>query len=85
MREAEAFAQKVRRLVFNRQGAEPHPLIGGASRWDRAVALVHIAEGAGSVRHKGFAFLENGVELVFRDGSRLRLLHRLGRLRAYFS
>ena len=80
MREAEAFAQKVRRLVFNRQGTEAQVFFEEGFLYLRADA-----QGVGAERLQGFAFLENGVELVFRDGSRLRLLHRLGRLRAYFS
>ena len=85
MREAEAFAQKVRRLVFNRQGTEAQVFFEEGFLYLRADAHARFAQGVGAERLQGFAFLENGVELVFRDGSRLRHLHRLGRLRAYFS
>ncbi|MGC8968280.1 MAG: hypothetical protein ACP5JV_08200 [Thermus sp.] len=85
MREAEVWGKRARRLVLNRQGTEAQVFFEEGFLYLRADAHARFAQGVGAERLRGFALLENGVELVFRDGSRLRLLHRLGRLRAYFS
>ena len=85
MREAEAWGKRVRRLVFNRQGTEAQVFFEEGFLYLRADAHARFAQGVGAESLQGFALLENGVELVFRDGSRLRLLHRLGRLCTYFS
>ncbi|MCH1928108.1 hypothetical protein L6232_25260, partial [Shewanella sp. C31] len=51
----------------------------------RADGPARFAQGVGAEGLVGVALLRAGVELVCRDGSRLRLRHRLGRHRAYFS
>ena len=55
MREAEAFAQKVRRLVFNRQGTEAQVFFEEGFLYLRADAHARFAQGVGAERLQGFA------------------------------
>ncbi|GAB5603018.1 hypothetical protein FJNA_15430 [Thermus sp. FJN-A] len=83
--QAEVFAQAVRRVVRNRQGTEAQVFLEEGFLYLRADGHARFAQGEGAEGLLGFALLRDGVELLFRDGSRLRLRYRLGRLRAYFS
>jgi len=83
--EAEVWARRVRRLVLNRQGTEAQVWLEEGFLYLRADPHARFAQGVGAERLLAFALGRDGVELRFQDGSRLRLSHRLGRLRAYFS
>lgn len=85
MTQAEAFGRRVRRLALNRQGTEAQVFLEEGFLYLRADGFARFAQGEGEEALMGFALLRSGVELRFRDGSVLRLLYRLGRLKAYFS
>ncbi|WP_337844159.1 hypothetical protein [Thermus sp.] len=85
MTQAEAFGRRVRRLALNRQGTEAQVFLEEGFLYLRSDGFARFAQGEGEETLMGFALLRGGVELRFRDGSVLRLLYRLGRLKAYFS
>jgi len=81
VREAEAWGKRVRRLVFNRQGTEAQVFFEEGFLYLRADAHARFAQGVGAEEVAAFLLRRDGVELHFKDGSALRLTHRLGRLR----
>nr|WP_277621421.1 hypothetical protein [Thermus arciformis] len=72
-------------MVFNRQRTEVQVFLEEGFLYLREDPHARFAQGVGAERLQGFALRRDEVELFFGDGSRLRLTHRLGRLRAYFS
>ncbi len=85
MTQAEALARRLRRLALNRQGTEAQVWLEEGFLYLRQDAHAQFAQGVIPEGLLRFALLRGGVELFFQDGSRLRLLYRLGRLRRYFS
>jgi len=87
MTQAEALAGRFRRLSLNRQGTEAQVWLEEGFLYLRQDAHAQFAQGVIPEGLLRFALLRGGVELSFQDGSRLRLLYRLGRLRkeVYFS
>jgi len=85
--QAQAFAQKVRRLALNRQATEAQIFLEEGFLYLRADGFARFAQGEGAEALLGFALTGKGVELRFADGSALSLAYRFGRLRkrAYFS
>jgi hypothetical protein len=79
--EAEAWARRVRRLSLNRQGTEAQVWLEKGFLYLRQDGHARFAQGEGAEGLSGFVLGRGGVELAFRDGSRLRLFFRLGRLR----
>lgn len=60
MREAEAFAQKVRRLVFNRQGTEAQVFFEEGFLYLRADAHARFAQGVGRSASRASLFWKTG-------------------------
>lgn len=88
MTQAEAFAQKVRRLALNRQGTEAQVFLPEGFLYLRADGFARFAQGPGAEALSGFALARGELVLCFSDGSALTLRHRLGRLQrrvGYFS
>lgn len=81
MSEAEVWARRVRRLALNRQGTEAQVWLEEGFLYLRQDGHARFAQGERAEGLMGFALFGGGVELAFRDGSRLRLFFRLGRLR----
>ncbi|GLV48100.1 hypothetical protein TJA_12570 [Thermus sp. LT1-2-5] len=89
MTQAQAFAQRVRRLVLNRQATEAQVFLERGFLYLRADGFARFVQGEGAEGLLDFALRGRGVELRFPDGSVLLLFYRFGRLRKrvkpYFS
>ncbi|KGQ21164.1 hypothetical protein [Thermus filiformis] len=81
MTQAEAFSPRVRRLALNRQGTEAQVFLEEGFLYLRQDGFARFAQGVGAEEVAAFLLRRDGVELHFKDGSALRLTHRLGRLR----
>ena len=87
MTQAEALAGRLRRLSLNRQGTEAQVWLEEGFLYLRQDGHAQFAQGVLPEGLLRFALFRDGVDLLFQDGSRLRLFYRLGRLRkeVYFS